>query len=302
VVKGIFAKRFFKFAGLLVIFFALFNISNGYNLTGWQIGSASSGGSSINDPNATLENGTQVVRMTQSASGYSPNKFTVKKGIPVKWVIDGQEPFSCSSSIVIPSLNISKKLVRGENTIEFTPTETGPLKFSCSMGMYMGVFNVVDSQSSTVSSVADSNSSIKSSGGSCSASGGGCGCGGGTQKPVQPSEGTVEQNGNTPTAGDNNSGLSGSASPQQIIRTSYTLSSDIQPNTFTVKAGVPVKFIIDVKEDGQGCMSTVMILGLYNNAQSLQKGTVEMDFTPMKPGDYKITCAMGVPRGTLKVQ
>jgi plastocyanin domain-containing protein len=60
---------------------------------------------------------------------------------------------------------------------------------------------------------------------------------------------------------------------------------------------------VDVKENGSGCMSTIMIPGLYDKAQYLQAGkTIIMDFTPTKPGSYKITCAMGVPRGTLTVE
>jgi sulfite exporter TauE/SafE/copper chaperone CopZ len=145
-VKGMFAKRFFKFAGLLVIFFALFNITNGYNLTGWQWQGKSdptpSGNIATPDASLKQENNVQVVNMKQLANGYSPNKFTIKKGIPVKWVINSEEPYSCASSLVIPKLGITKKLVRGENIIEFTPTEAGTLKFSCSMGMFTGAFNV----------------------------------------------------------------------------------------------------------------------------------------------------------------
>ena len=88
----------------------------------------------------------------------------------------------------------------------------------------------------------------------------------------------------------------------QVLKTTYTLSSDIQPNTFTVKKGQPVSFQVDVQDNGQGCMSTIMIRGLYNQPIYLEKGkTVIMDFTPTEAGDYQITCAMGVPRGTIKV-
>ena len=88
----------------------------------------------------------------------------------------------------------------------------------------------------------------------------------------------------------------------QEIKTTYTLKDDIQPNTFTVKKGQPVSFQVEVKENGQGCMSTIMVQRLYNQPQYLQAGkTITMDFTPTEAGDYLITCAMGVPRGKLKV-
>ncbi len=147
-VKGIFAKRFFKFAGILVILLALFNIVNGYSLTGWQIGLQQADKSlpavAVNDPNVRLENGVQVVTMTEGAQGYSPNKFTVKKGVPVRWVIDAQAPYSCASSLVVSGLNIRKTLQSGQNVIEFTPNQVGRIPFSCSMGMYTGAFNVVE--------------------------------------------------------------------------------------------------------------------------------------------------------------
>lgn len=88
----------------------------------------------------------------------------------------------------------------------------------------------------------------------------------------------------------------------QLIKAVYTLASDIQPNTFEVKKGKPVRFEVEVKDNGSGCMSTIMIPGLWDKALTLKKGkTLVMEFTPSKSGDYEITCAMGVPRGTLKV-
>lgn len=301
VIKGIFAKRFFKFAGILVIFLAFFNISNGYSLAGWQLpsGGGQTAGTDIkSDPNVTMENGVQVVRMKEVSSGYAPNKFTIKKGVPVKWVIDAQAPNSCASSLVVSSLKIRKTLKKGENIIEFTPTETGKIPFSCAMGMYTGVFNVVDDngQQATASTTTASDEPVASAStcgsGGAGGSGGGCGgCGGGV-KPVTPSEGKTET---APTANvDSN---------VQVLKTTYTYNDDIQPNTFKVKAGQPVKFVVDVKEDGIGCMSSVTIPDLVSDVYQLKAGkTIEMNFTPTKKGVYQITCAMGVPRGTITVE
>ncbi|MFA6106166.1 MAG: sulfite exporter TauE/SafE family protein [Patescibacteria group bacterium] len=147
IVKGVFAKRFFKLAGILVIIFAFFNFTSGWNLTGISIGSSderTNANAETSDPNVSLEDGIQIVRMAEVANGYEPNIFTIKKGVPVKWIIDAKAPYSCASSLVLPKQNIRKQLKAGENIIEFTPTEIGALKFSCSMGMYTGVFNVID--------------------------------------------------------------------------------------------------------------------------------------------------------------
>jgi len=278
--KGQKAKVFFASTGLAVILLGWFNIANGSQLL-WQ-GKA---GSVV--PVAVNSAGAQEVRMTQGSAGYSPNEFTIVKNKPVKWIINSTNQFSCASSIVVPKYGISQYLKKGENIIEFTPTETGQIQFSCSMGMYRGVFNVVDSPGAALNAAPNRNTAALPSGGGCAGGGGGCGCGGGAPQKSLDS---------TPTAAvaDLNS--------KQLIKTQYTLSQDIVPNRFTVKKGVPVRFEVDVKESGQGCMSTIMIPGLYNNPEYLQGGAkVVMAFTPEEAGDFDITCAMGVPRGVITV-
>jgi plastocyanin domain-containing protein len=143
--KGIFAKRFFKVLGLTLIAFALFNIVNGFGLTGITVVSSNSTEQVASvDSNVVIEDGVQIVTMKETNRGYEPNSFTIKKDLPVKWVIDAQAPYSCASSILMPKYNIRQNLVSGENIIKFTPTEIGQIKFSCSMGMYTGAFNVVE--------------------------------------------------------------------------------------------------------------------------------------------------------------
>ena len=307
VIKGAFAKPFFKFVGLMVIALSLFNISNGLNLTGLTlptIGSASATSSSkVSDPNVTIENGVQLVRMTQSGNGYSPRSFTIQKGIPVKWVITSTNANTCAASILSSQLGIRKYLNLGENIIEFTPSETGTIKFSCSMGMYTGSFNVVDGAVSNTGSynnaisyavapTANTNTAPAPVGGSCGGSGGGCGCGGGA-KNIQPSANVKAEN--VPSTDDANAQV-------QLIKATYSVDKDIQPNNFTVKTKVPVRFEILANDDGAGCMGSVALPGLAQDYYPFQKGqTAVFNFTPTKTGTYKITCAMGVPRGTITV-
>lgn len=148
IIKSNQSKYFFKFAGLVVLALAVFNISNGLRLVGFDgsVLGISTGvqGKTLNLPNAQANKEIQVVRMTQNARGYSPNSFTVKKGIKVQWIVTSTDPYTCASSLVSKKLNIRQALKEGENIIEFTPTETGKIAFSCSMGMYSGSFNVVN--------------------------------------------------------------------------------------------------------------------------------------------------------------
>jgi len=311
VIKGAFAKPFFKFVGLMVIALSLFNISNGLNLTGLSLPTfgglttASANSDSVaSDPNVTLQNGVQVVRMTQDYNGYSPRSFTIQKGIPVKWVVTSKDPNTCAASIYSSQLGIRSRLNEGENVFEFTPTETGTVRFSCSMGMYTGAFNVVDGSVSNSNGAGTNNKfaavptpsnaqPAAPSGGSCDGSGGGCGCGGGA-KNIKPSANVKADT--VPSTGGTNTQV-------QLIKATYSIANDIQPNNFTVKANVPVKFEIQANDDGAGCMGSVALPGLAQDYYPFQKGqTAVFNFTPTQTGTYKITCAMGVPRGTITVQ
>ena len=82
----------------------------------------------------------------------------------------------------------------------------------------------------------------------------------------------------------------------EVVKTSYTRFMGLNPYTLTVKKGERVKIEIEVKENEYGCMSTILLPGLFNRAQTLVAGkTLIMEFTPQKVGIYKFTCAMGVP-------
>ncbi len=78
---------------------------------------------------------------------------------------------------------------------------------------------------------------------------------------------------------------------------------DISPKDFTVKVGQKAALVVDVTGDGIGCMSTIMIPGLYDKPIFLKKGEdLVLEFTATQPGVYPITCAMGVKRGEIVVE
>lgn len=135
--KGQLGRIFFKFAGIIVILMALFNISNGLNLTGISLINSQ-------EKNVQVRNNLQIVRMAQKTNSYEPNAFTIKRGVPVKWIINSQSSNSCARYIMAPDLGIKKILSPGENIFEFTPVKLGKISFFCAMGMYSGYFNVVD--------------------------------------------------------------------------------------------------------------------------------------------------------------
>ncbi|MCX6783896.1 MAG: sulfite exporter TauE/SafE family protein [candidate division WWE3 bacterium] len=94
--------------------------------------------------NSVVTNNSQLIKMDVIGAGYSPNTFTVKAGVPVRWEVNSTTSYTCANYLVAPSLNIGKSLQPGVNVFEFTPTTAGQIRFSCSMGMYRGVINVVN--------------------------------------------------------------------------------------------------------------------------------------------------------------
>jgi len=87
-----------------------------------------------------------------------------------------------------------------------------------------------------------------------------------------------------------------------ILTTTFTFKGDISPNEFTVAKGGTYTLRVESKENGRGCMSTIMIPGLFKTPLLLEAGKTQvLTFTATKAGVYNITCAMGVYRGTVTV-
>jgi len=86
----------------------------------------------------------QIVSMRVAYGAFSPSRFVLKRGVPVRWEIDGVDITGCTNTIVAPTLGISQSLVLGKNVIRFTPSRTGAIPFSCAMGMVRGSFQVID--------------------------------------------------------------------------------------------------------------------------------------------------------------
>ncbi len=135
--------------GIIIIFFALYSLNSGLVLTGsnFTLDFWKNSGEATVSTNTTGDNANtselQIVKMDVDWD-FSPTEFQVKKGVPVRWEITGINITGCSNEVVIPKLGLSKKLKEGLNVLEFTPTESGNLPFSCGMGMLNGHFSVTD--------------------------------------------------------------------------------------------------------------------------------------------------------------
>ena len=140
-------KKIIKVSGVLVMVLGLFMINRGLTNFGYGFN------------NLTFKNNVgqkeflvagdikeyQTVRMELTYLGYKPNVLYIKKGVPVRWIIDVKQMSGCTDAIMIESLGIKKDLEYGENIIEFMlPENVSEIKFSCWMRMVWGKFVITD--------------------------------------------------------------------------------------------------------------------------------------------------------------
>ncbi|MBU1205062.1 MAG: sulfite exporter TauE/SafE family protein [Nanoarchaeota archaeon] len=188
--------KILKASGAIVIVLGLIMVNRGLTLTGTGldtnslIASVSAKSDEITGNVAAVEGGYQEIRMEVNRYGWEPDKFVLKKGVPVRWIIDGKEITGCNNAIQVPKLGLNFDIKKGEQVIEFMPEEEGTIPWSCWMGMIPGVFIVKDdinleNQDEIQQELSDvSVPKSGSCGGSCgsstcgAATGGSCGCGG----------------------------------------------------------------------------------------------------------------------------
>jgi uncharacterized protein len=139
-------------AACVVLFLGLTAINTGQTLRGsvhtWQNYSLAAGelfGSTKVLSAANIDNeGVQEVTINVRSNGYTSNTNAIKKGVPVRLTLSSENTQGCAQAFTIPSLNISTIVpTTGTKVIEFTPTESGRLSYSCSMGMYSGFLEVI---------------------------------------------------------------------------------------------------------------------------------------------------------------
>jgi plastocyanin domain-containing protein len=175
-------QRILKASGIIVIILGLIMLNRGLALTGTGldttslINSVSASENKITGNAVDIQEDFQIIRMNVTRSGWEPDKFVLKKGVPVKWIINGIEITNCNKAIQVPKLGLNFNIKPGEQIIEFTPTEEGTIAWSCWMGMIPGTFIVKDDVNTSTEIQKELNSASVPKMGSCGGSGG-CGCG-----------------------------------------------------------------------------------------------------------------------------
>lgn len=141
-----FNHKMMKVSAILVIFLGIIMMNRGFSLSGMSlIPNSPKSVEQLSISNvAVIKDGVQVITTNLTNGRYIP--IVVQKGIPVKWTIKAQKGDlnGCNNPVTIPKYNKTKKLVIGDNLIEFTPKETGNVIYTCWMGMISSNITVVD--------------------------------------------------------------------------------------------------------------------------------------------------------------
>lgn len=97
-------------------------------------------------PSATtvVADGVQKVVIQVENRGYNPKYVKVSKGVPVELTLSSQDTYSCALAFVFKEYGISTFLESTDRQVfTFTPTKSGKFTYTCSMGMYSGVMEVI---------------------------------------------------------------------------------------------------------------------------------------------------------------
>ncbi len=142
-------KYVYPAAAVLVLLLGIIAIDNGLTLAAspftlkefWQTATGTKNTSSGNSTvSANMQNATIVVY----ATGYEPNKMTLKAGIPATINFVTNKTQGCSLAVTFPTLGIQKILPQsGTTPIELPALAKGKIPFSFSMGMFSGTIEVI---------------------------------------------------------------------------------------------------------------------------------------------------------------
>lgn len=99
-------------------------------------GNAQGDTTSVAANNVSVVDGRQIIEI-KAKGGYLPRKSLAKAGVPTILRFDTSGTFDCSSSVRIPSMNISQALPpEGSTDIDIGSPQVATLQGTCGMGMY----------------------------------------------------------------------------------------------------------------------------------------------------------------------
>ena len=152
VVPGTMRPTLLRLVGVVVLGFALVNVTAGLRLAGitLPIPGVESVAAAAPPAGSMTAAGAQTLTTFQDADGYSPGNVAIYAGIPTRWIIRSSTTSTCAAALVVPELGLQVRLHRGDNTIELPALPTGTIAYTCAMGMYGGRITIVDRPSGSI--------------------------------------------------------------------------------------------------------------------------------------------------------
>lgn len=190
----------------------------------------------------------------------------------------------CNNPLTIPDYNVVRKLVPGGNLIEFTPTDTGDVIYTCWMGMISSVIRVVDNldrvTNKDVSEVAKAGKS-SSSGGSCCSAGSAAGSAGASNGGCCSAGGGAGQGSGFPVKDlripTKQIGIATIKDGVQYVSID-ALTKGYSPSVVVMQRGMPTKWIfngLELTDDNYQ-----ILFPAYQAKVELRKGENTIEFTP----------------------
>lgn len=303
-----FTVKMMKVSGVLVILLGVFMFNNGTSLSGVALPTVPSTiqtGTEAKPGIATIRENVQVVTSGLTTRSYEP--ITVQKGIPVRWTITAEpgEISGCNNAIIIPQYNITKSLEIGDNVIEFTPTESGAIAFSCWMGMIRSKITVVDDLNKNDNQTINEGENVPGENGPAGdipAAGGGC-CAGDSYGSGSDASGSVSEDPEDysnlllpkiPT--DEVAVAEIKDNKTQLVEIDYD-ENGLSPAVIVVQEGIMTGW--NIKAGNVDSSKSDLIFPYYNAKLSVKPGDNTIGFTPDQ--DFYFFSSDGAYAGYVKV-
>lgn len=92
-----------------------------------------------------IVDGKQQITIAAVYNGYEPKLIQVRAGVPVELTLVSNDTYSCALAFLLRDFGIEANLrPTDRRTFEFTPNRPGRYTYTCTMGMYSGILEVVE--------------------------------------------------------------------------------------------------------------------------------------------------------------
>lgn len=87
--------------------------------------------------------GVRTVQLTVTSKGFEPANVKVKAGQHVRLVVTRKAEKTCATELIMEELGINEPLpLDTPVTVEFTPSESGTLRYACAMNHISGIVTI----------------------------------------------------------------------------------------------------------------------------------------------------------------